>query len=153
MWMSMMTRHGTCFVTFQLMKLPFLRLSDYYVEMVKSDACIEKVKGKLLAEKKKVEEAEERKKARENKKLAKEIQAQKLNERAKQKKEDIESVKKWRKQWQQGGFASGDKGGDLDLPFDEGKPFHRMNKKRPWVAPGMVLVGMQNQMVERGKKV
>ncbi|CAI9762367.1 unnamed protein product [Fraxinus pennsylvanica] len=139
-------------VTFQSMGLPFLRPSDYYAEMVKSDSHMEKVKGRLLAEKKKVEEAEERKKARENKKLAKEIQSQKLKERAKQKKDDIESVKKWRKQRQQSGFAGGDKGGDLDLAFEDGKPFDRMNKKRPWVAPGDRSGGKAKQGGGKGKK-
>ncbi|CAA2971523.1 Hypothetical predicted protein [Olea europaea subsp. europaea] len=134
------------------MGLPFLRPSDYYAEMVKSDVHMEKVKGRLLAEKKKVEEAEERKKARENKKLAKEIQAQKLKERAKQKKEDVESVKKWRKQRQQSGFAGGDKGGDLDLAFEEGKPFDRLNRKRPWVAPGDRSGGKAKQGGGKGKK-
>ncbi|GAB4832753.1 hypothetical protein Ancab_006770 [Ancistrocladus abbreviatus] len=69
--------------------LPFLRHTDYYAEMVKSVAHIEK--------KKQIEEAEERRKAREAKRIAKEVQAEKLRERAKQKKEQIESVKKWRK--------------------------------------------------------
>ncbi|KAL2550242.1 putative rRNA-proCES [Forsythia ovata] len=140
------------FVTFQSTGLPFLRPSDYYAEMVKSDAHMEKVKSRLLSEKKKVEEAEERKKARDNKKLAKEIQSQKLKERAKQKKEGIESVKKWRKQRQQSGFAGGDKGGDLDLAFEDGKPFDRMNKKRPWVAPGDRSGGKAKQGGGKGKK-
>lgn len=124
------------FVEFQSMGIPFLRPSDYYAEMVKSDAHMEKVKGRLLAEKKKIEESEERRKARENKKIAKEVQAQKLKERAKQKKEEIESVKKWRKNRQHNGFAGGDKDGDLDFAFEDGKAFERSNKKQPGVAPG-----------------
>ncbi|XP_057779033.1 probable rRNA-processing protein EBP2 homolog isoform X2 [Salvia miltiorrhiza] len=115
--------------------LPFLRPSDYYAEMVKSDTHMEKVKSRLLAEKRKMEEAEERRKARDNKKLAKEIQVQKQKERAKQKKDDIESVKNWRKQRKQSGFAAGDKDGDLSLAFEDGKAFERSSKKRPGVAP------------------
>ncbi|KAM3397857.1 putative rRNA-processing protein EBP2 isoform X2 [Capsicum galapagoense] len=117
---------------------PFLRPSDYYAEMVKSDVHMEKVKSRLLAEKKRIEESEERRKARENKKLAKEVQAQKMKERTKQKKQEIESVKKWRKQRQQSGFDKEDASG-LDLAFDGGdanKPFQRSNKKRPGVSPG-----------------
>ena len=76
---------------------------------------MEKVKVRVLAEKRKMEEAEERRKAREAKRLAKEIQAQKLKERAKPKKEDIESIKKWRKQMQQSEFA--DNGNDGDTSF------------------------------------
>lgn len=124
------------FEKLQSMGPPFLRPEDYYAEMVKSDSHMERVKSRLLVEKKKIEEADERRKARESKKLSKEIQAQKLKERAKQKKEDIESVKKWRKQRQQSGFAGGDKGSELDLDFEDGKPFERSSKKRPFVAPG-----------------
>ncbi|XP_022155439.1 probable rRNA-processing protein EBP2 homolog [Momordica charantia] len=124
------------FEKFQSLGLPFLRPSDYYAEMVKTDTHMEKVKGRLLAEQRKMEEAEERRKAREAKRLAKEIQAQKLKERAKQKKEEIESVKKWRKQRQKSGFAGGDKGGEMDLAFEDGKAFERSGKKRPGVSPG-----------------
>ncbi|KAG8376514.1 hypothetical protein BUALT_Bualt09G0071300 [Buddleja alternifolia] len=121
---------------FQSMGLPFLRPSDYYAEMVKSDTHMEKVKGRLLAEKKRTEEADERRKSRENKKLAKEIQVQKQRERAKQKKDEIESVKNWRKQRKQSGFAADDKDADFSLAFEEGKSFERSNKKRPGVGPG-----------------
>jgi rRNA-processing protein EBP2 len=124
------------FQKLQSMGLPFLRPADYYAEMVKTDTHMEKVKGQLLAEKRKIEDAEERRKAREAKKLAKESQAQKQKERAKQKKEDFESVKKWRKQRQQSGFAEGDKDGELDFSFEDGKAFERSNKKRPGVSPG-----------------
>ncbi|KAL2558535.1 putative rRNA-proCES [Forsythia ovata] len=140
------------FVEFQSIGLPFLRPSDYYAEMVKSDAHMEKVKSRLLSEKRNVEEADERRKARENKKLAKEIQAQKLKERAKQKKEDIESVKKWRKQRQQSGFVSGNNDGDFDLDFENGKAFERSNKKRPGVAPGDRSGGKAKQVGIKGKK-
>ncbi|PQP94936.1 hypothetical protein Pyn_09933 [Prunus yedoensis var. nudiflora] len=34
----------------------------------------------------------------------------------------MESVKKWRKQRQQSGFPGGDKGSELDLTFEDGKP-------------------------------
>lgn len=124
------------FTEFQSVGRPFLRPSDYYAEMVKSDTHMEKVKGRLLAEKRKMEEADERRKARENKKLAKEIQVQKQRERAKQKKDEIESVKNWRKQRKQSGFAGGDKDGDLSLAFEDGKAFERSGKKRPGVSPG-----------------
>ncbi|CAL5375577.1 unnamed protein product [Camellia sinensis] len=135
------------FVKFESMRLPFLRPSDYYAEMVKTDTHMEKVKGRLLVEKRKIEESEERRKARESKKIAKEVQAQKLKERAKQKKEEIESVKKWRKQRQQSGFAGpgGDKDGEIGFAFEDGKSFERSNKKRPGVAPGDRSGGKANQ--------
>lgn len=135
----------------QSMGLPFLRPSDYYAEMVKTDSHMAKVKGRLLAEKREMEEAEERKKAREAKKLAKEVQAQKQKERAKQKKEGIEAVKKWRKQRQQSGFTGGDKDGEPPLDFEDGKAFERSGKKRPGVAPGDRSGGRSRQGGGGGK--
>ncbi|KAL5731672.1 hypothetical protein ACHQM5_004379 [Ranunculus cassubicifolius] len=120
----------------QSMSIPFLRPSDYYAEMVKTDTHMHKVKSRLLVEKQKMEEAEERRKAREAKKISKEVQAQKTKDRSKQKKKEIEDVKKWRKQREQSGYAAGD---DIEktLPFETGKVFERNpQKKRPWVAPG-----------------
>ncbi|XP_054812932.1 probable rRNA-processing protein EBP2 homolog [Prosopis cineraria] len=140
------------FEKFQSMDIPFLRPSDYYAEMVKTDSHMEKVKGRLLAEKRKMEEAEERRKAREAKRLSKEIQAQKLKERAKQKKEGIESVKKWRKQRQQSGFAGSGNDADLDFNFEDGKVFERSNKKRPGVYPGDRSGGKAKQGFGQGKK-
>lgn len=139
------------FEKLQSMGLPFLRPEDYYAEMVKSDSHMEKVKSRLLVEKKNMEEADERRKAREAKKLSKEIQNQKLKERAKQKKESIESVKKWRKQRQQSGFAGGDKGSELDSAFEDGKPFEKSSNKRPGVAPGD-RTGGKAKYVGKGKK-
>lgn len=125
------------FVKFESMKVPFLRPSDYYAEMVKTDSHMVKVKSRLLAEKRKIEEAEERRKARDSKKIAKEVQAQKTRERAKQKKEEIESVKKWRKQRQQNGFAKDGKDGEeMGFDFQNKKTFEKSNKKKPWVGPG-----------------
>lgn len=140
------------FEKLQSIKFPFLRPPDYYAEMVKSDAHMEKIRGWVLANKRSMEEAEERKKAREAKKLAKEVQAQKLKERAKQKKEEIENVKKWRKQRQQSGFARGNKGGEMDFAFEDGKAFERSNKKRPRAAPGDRSGGKARQG-GKGKKV
>lgn len=122
------------FLKFQTVNLPFLRPSDYYAEMVKTDSHMEKIKGRLLVEKRRMEEAEERRKARDNKKKAKEVQALKQKERVKQKKDEIESVKKWRKQRQQGGFP--EKDGDMGLPFEDGKESDMSKKnKRQGVSP------------------
>ncbi|OMO98057.1 hypothetical protein COLO4_14179 [Corchorus olitorius] len=139
------------FEKFQSMGLPFLRPPDYYAEMVKSDAHMQKVKGKLLAQKRQIEEAEERRKAREAKKIAKEVQAEKLKERAKQKKHEIEAVKKWRKQRQQSGFPAGGKDSELDLGFEDGKSFERSGKKRPGVSPWDRSGGKAKQAGGKGK--
>jgi len=120
----------------QALGVPFLRPPDYYAEMVKSDSHMLKVKDKLLFQKKMVEETEERKKARESKKLSKAIQAEKLKERAKQKKHDIESVKKWRKMRQDSGFTDG---GKDKMPFDFGDgdgPIPLKRNIKRGVAPG-----------------
>ncbi|MQL69054.1 hypothetical protein Taro_001342, partial [Colocasia esculenta] len=123
------------FAKIQSLGVPFFRPPDYYAEMVKTDGLMLKVKGRLLEEKKKIEEAEERKKAREAKKTAKEVQAQKLKERSKQKKEEIESVKKWRKQRQQNGFRGG-KDEDMNFDFDGEKGFEKLKKRKQGVPPG-----------------
>lgn len=135
----------------ETMGIPFLRPPDYYAEMSKSDTHMEKVKGRLLAEKRSIEEAEERRKARDSKKLAKEVQAQKQKERNAQKKAAIETVKNWRKQRKQSGFAGGDKDGELDMPFEDGKVFERSNKKRPGVSPGDRSGGKGRQPWKKGK--
>jgi len=135
------------FEKLQSMKVRFLRPTDYYAEMVKTDAHMHKIKGRLLSEKKRIEEAEERRKARESRKKAKEVQAEKKKERAKQKKEQIESVKKWRKQRQQGGFTKGnDDVPDLNVEGEEG--FKQSKKKRPGVSPGDRSGGL----AKRGKE-
>ncbi|XP_074569012.1 putative rRNA-processing protein EBP2 homolog [Curcuma longa] len=136
------------FEKLQSMGVPFLRPPDYYAEMVKSDSHMLKVKSKLLVEKKKIEEAEERKKAREAKKLAKEVQVQKTKERAKRKKDEIDSVKKWRKQRQQSGFSK-DNDDEMNLPLDDGdEGFNKSKKRRTGVAPGDRSGGF----VRRGEK-
>ncbi|KAF9587623.1 hypothetical protein IFM89_004455 [Coptis chinensis] len=140
------------FEKLQKLGLPFLRPSDYYAEMVKTDTHMEKVKSRLLVEKKNIEEAEERRKAREAKKISKEVQAQKTKERSKQKKEEIESVKKWRKQRQKSGFAGGENGEDISLPFEDGKGFERTQKGRRNVAPGDRSGGMGRQGGGKGGK-
>ncbi|KAJ8752843.1 hypothetical protein K2173_008578 [Erythroxylum novogranatense] len=137
------------FEKLESMGLPFLRPPDYYAEMVKSDAHMEKVKSRLLAEKRNIEEAEERKKAREAKRIAKEVQSQKLKERAAQKKMEIESVKKLRKNRQSSGFAGGEKDGEMNFAFEDGKAFERSSKKRPGVAPGDRSGGQTRQFGKR----
>jgi rRNA-processing protein EBP2 len=136
------TRHA--FEKLESMKVRFLRPTDYYAEMVKTDAHMHKIKGRILSEKKKIEEAEERKKAREARKRSKEVQAEKNKERAKQKKEQIDSVKKWRKQRQQGGFAKGNDDGP-DLNFDTEDGFKQSKGKRPGASPGDRSGGLAKQ--------
>ncbi|CAO2821012.1 unnamed protein product [Amaranthus hypochondriacus] len=129
--------------------LPYLRPFDYYAEMVKTDSHMEIVKGKLLTEKKQREEQEERRKAREAKRISKQVQAEKQKERAKEKKEQIESVKKWRKQRQRSGFAN-DKD-KMKLSFEDGKPLGGKRKGPPGIAPGDRSGGKVRQFSGKGK--
>ncbi|EFJ22597.1 hypothetical protein SELMODRAFT_175633 [Selaginella moellendorffii] len=111
---------------------PFLRPSDYYAEMVKSDTHMLKVKDRLLSDKKQIEEEQERRKAREAKKYAKEVQAEKMKERARQKKHDFESVKKWRKMRKDSDFTQGEDDFPVDAP--DAKP--KRNAAAPWDRSG-----------------
>lgn len=110
---------------------PFLRPPDYYAEMVKSDAHMLKVKDALLSQQKQMEEAEERRKAREAKRFSKEVQAQKLKQRAQDKKQNIESVKKWRKMRQNGGFSGGDDEFPVDFDEDDSARGSKKRKSDP----------------------
>lgn len=110
----------------QEMGVPFLRPEDYYAEMVKTDTHMLKVKDKLLTQQKQFEEVEERRKSREAKRFSKEVQAEKLKERAQEKKQNIDTVKKWRKMRQKRGYSEG---GD-DFPVDlEEKPSSFQKRK------------------------
>lgn len=133
----------------QSMGIPFLRPFDYYAEMVKTDAHMGKVKSRLLVQKKQIEEAEERRKSRDSKRISKQVQAEKQKERIKEKKEQIESVKKWRKQRVKSGFA--DNKDEMGLPFEEGKPFERKGKRRPGVSPGDRSGGKARPFAGTGK--
>lgn len=107
--------------------LPFLRPEDYYAEMVKSDTHMLKVKDLLLTQQKQYEEADARRKSREAKRFAKEVQAEKLKERAQQKKQNIDSVKKWRKMRQKNGFNAGED--DFPVDFEDEEPSSKKRRK------------------------
>ena len=73
--------------------LPFTRPSDYFAEMVKSDAHMERIRQRLLDKKAELKRSEQRKKEREGKKYGKQIQIEKQKEREKSKKEVEERLK------------------------------------------------------------
>ncbi|KAL9242231.1 hypothetical protein vseg_016251 [Gypsophila vaccaria] len=143
--------HGTreAYAKLEARGQPYLRPADYYAEMVKSDSHMERVKKKLLVEKKELEEQEQRRKDRENKRISKQVQAEKQKERAKDKKEQIESVKKWRKQREKSGFA--DTKDEMGLPFEDGTAFNRKGKKPTGVSPGD-RSGGKGRFGAKGKK-
>jgi len=72
---------------------PFTRPSDFYAEMVKSDAHMERIRMKLLDETAGIKKSEQAKKQRDLKKFGKEVQVEKIKERAREKKDMEERVK------------------------------------------------------------
>mmetsp|Transcript_21342 Transcript_21342/g.35293 ORF Transcript_21342/g.35293 Transcript_21342/m.35293 type:complete len:303 (+) Transcript_21342:21-929(+) len=77
--------------------IAYRRPEDYFAECVKSDAHMTKVKTHLIMQKKQLENSLERKKQRDLAKFGKQVQVAKIQERAKQKKQTIEKIAKWRK--------------------------------------------------------
>lgn len=72
---------------------PFTRPSDYFAEMVKSDAHMERIRQRLLDESAGIKKSEDKRKEREGKKFGKQVQIEKLKEREKSKKEMEERLK------------------------------------------------------------
>ncbi|KAJ7133589.1 eukaryotic rRNA processing protein EBP2-domain-containing protein, partial [Mycena epipterygia] len=72
---------------------PFTRPTDYFAEMVKSDAHMERIRQRLLDESAGIKKSDEKRKDREGKKLGKQVQIEKLKEREKGKKEMEERLK------------------------------------------------------------
>ncbi|KAI5123156.1 hypothetical protein M0805_000859 [Coniferiporia weirii] len=73
--------------------LPFTRPSDYFAEMVKSDAHMERIRQRLLDEGAVIKKSEDKRKEREGKKFGKQVQIEKLKERERSKKEMEERLK------------------------------------------------------------
>ena len=74
-------------------KFPFTRPSDYFAEMIKSDAHMERIRQRLLDESAGIKKSEDKRKEREGKKFGKQVQIEKLKEREKSKKEMEERLK------------------------------------------------------------
>ncbi|XP_003748247.1 probable rRNA-processing protein EBP2 homolog [Galendromus occidentalis] len=77
--------------------IPTKRPDDYFAQMAKSDAHMTKVKQKLLVKKKQVERTMKVKQIREMKKLGKTVQTEVMLQRAKEKRELMDKIKKFRK--------------------------------------------------------
>lgn len=72
---------------------PFTRPSDYFAEMVKSDAHMERIRSRLLDERAGIKKAEEKRKERAAKKFGKQVQLEKQREREKGEKDMGERLK------------------------------------------------------------
>ncbi|KAA1064903.1 rRNA-processing protein and EBNA1-binding protein ebp2 [Puccinia graminis f. sp. tritici] len=78
---------------------PFFRPSDYFAEMIKSDAHMETIRLRLVEEAEGLKASEEAKKKRELKKFGKAIQVENKLQREKETKRIKEGVKELRKSW------------------------------------------------------
>jgi len=105
--------------------VPARRPDDYYAEMVKSDEHMKRVRSELIFEQQQLEIRDERRKAREAKKYGKQVQAEKIKARTLDKKSQIKSLDKWRKQRQKSGFAD-----DGKVPFDGADDGKRKRQQR-----------------------
>ncbi|KAK0457783.1 eukaryotic rRNA processing protein EBP2-domain-containing protein [Desarmillaria tabescens] len=74
-------------------KFPFTRPSDYFAEMVKTDAHMERIRQRLLDESSSIKKSEDKRKEREGKKFGKQVQIEKLKERERSKKDMEERLK------------------------------------------------------------
>ena len=77
--------------------IPYKRPDDYFAEMTKSDAHMARIKGRMLREHENLVQVEERRKQRTAKKFGKQVQVAKLQERAQQRKREINQVTETRK--------------------------------------------------------
>ncbi|KAJ9121588.1 hypothetical protein QFC22_002207 [Naganishia vaughanmartiniae] len=105
--------------------IPFTRPTDYYAEMIKSDAQMARLRSNLVEEAASIKKSEQARKQRDLKKYGKEIQHEKLKQRLQDKKgldERLRGVKRKRKD----GADLGDEkdGAEFDVALDnaiEGK--------------------------------
>jgi rRNA-processing protein EBP2 len=109
--------------------IPFRRPGDYFAEMLKSDSQMQRIKGQLLVDKEKIEESEEKRRQRDMKKFGKQVQRERVQQKEKKKKEELDAIKKWRKERERGQGSS-----ELPIDFDDetgGKKKERSSSKTP----------------------
>lgn len=109
--------------------LPFTRPSDYFAEMVKSDAHMERIRMNLLGERAGIKKAEEKKKEREAKKFGKQVQIEKQKERERSKKvmtERLKTLKRKRRGALENAEADGE---EFDVAVEEAIGDERSSKR------------------------
>ncbi|RHZ47350.1 hypothetical protein Glove_585g50 [Diversispora epigaea] len=77
--------------------IPFSRPDDYFAEMVKSDEHMSRIRKKLINEEQGIKASEEARRQRELKKFGKKVQVMKIQERQKQKKDELDKIKLMKK--------------------------------------------------------
>ncbi|KAI5980921.1 eukaryotic rRNA processing [Pisolithus albus] len=109
--------------------LPFTRPSDYFAEMVKSDAHMERIRMKLLDERAGIKKAEEKRKEREAKKFGKQVQIEKQKERERSKKEMTERLKSLKRK-RKGALENAEADGEeFDVAVEEAIGDERSSKR------------------------
>jgi rRNA-processing protein EBP2 len=83
--------------TLKALDIPRDRPDDFFAEMIKEDKHMVKVKRFLLREKKGIDDAQLRTKKRIETKFARSAQASSVEQKSKDKKEETEALRKWRK--------------------------------------------------------
>jgi rRNA-processing protein EBP2 len=101
--------------------VPFSRPSDYFAEMVKSDAHMQRVRASLSEEAEGIKASEEAKALRHQKKFGKKVQVEKLRERQMAKKAEIDKVNVGKKK----------KGSNTGLDDDVAPKGDKKGEKRP----------------------
>jgi len=127
--------------------LPFTRPSDYYAEMVKSDAHMSRIRQRLLDETAGIKKGEEKRKEREMKKIGKQVQLEKLKERRDRGKEEVEKVKGLKRKRQN----MDDPQDAFDVTLDDGGEEKRGNK-RPKSGSGKISRNSRDQKYGFGGK-
>ncbi|KAG8871476.1 hsp90 co-chaperone Cdc37 [Tulasnella sp. 331] len=97
--------------------LPFTRPDDYFAEMVKSDIHMERIRTKLLDESAFIKKSEEAKKQRNLKKYGKQIQMDRIKERAKDKRNMLDSIKSLKRK--RGGVETMQDDDAFDIALDD----------------------------------
>lgn len=100
------------------LNFPFTRPSDYFAEMVKSDAHMERIRQRLLDETSAIKKSAEKKREREGKKFGKQVQVEKLKEREKGKKDLDEKLKGLKRKRKEGALEEG-QDDDFDVALED----------------------------------
>lgn len=113
--------------------MPYVRPSDYFAEMVKTDKHMLRVKAALLHQRNKLDKAAKRDRDRELRKLGKAVQESRTKEKAMAKNAQVAAVKQWRQKRKRAGGA----GDDFDLALlDEAVRLDGKAKRDGPPAPG-----------------
>lgn len=84
---------GRALVQLDQARIPYVRPSDYFAEMIKPDSQMTKIKDALLKEKRRMDQTAERRKAQDSRKFAKQAKSEKRQEREKYKKDNLNAIK------------------------------------------------------------